>query len=177
MANVIIFDEAINSTTIADLIDIIEEKRSFDDDKIILYFTTDGGYTHSANTFIHYMKNNPINLRFICVGAIQSAGFHIITSLKYDYEIEISDTCWGMAHKCYNTNIDKSLRGELLRYIKHNILKKKDDEYYYIQFVDDENKKILKTLNNLDLGKEQINLFKNGKDVYIRNKDMKKLFE
>jgi len=71
MANVIIFDEAINSTTIADLIDIIEEKRSFDDDEIILYFTTDGGYTHSANTFIHYMKNNPIKLKFICVGAIQ----------------------------------------------------------------------------------------------------------
>ena len=52
MANVIIFDDGINSTTIAELIDIIEEKRTFDDDEIILYFTTDGGYTHSANTFI-----------------------------------------------------------------------------------------------------------------------------
>ena len=82
-----------------------------------------------------------------------------------------------MAHKCYNTNIDESLKGKILRHIKHNILKKKDDEYYYIQFVDDENKKILKTLNNLDLGKEEIGLFKSGKDVYIRNEDMKNLFE
>ena len=76
-SNIIQFSDGIYDESIADLIDEIEEVASFSEGKIVIYFSSNGGYVTDMIKFIDYIEQCEHSFEFVLCKDSFSAGCFI----------------------------------------------------------------------------------------------------
>lgn len=168
------FNGDINSDSVGALIDFME---SIEDNEVIVYFNTPGGFQGDMEVLIDYINNSDKIITFKCSGSVASCGF--TTLCKINCNIKILDGCTGMFHKLRNLDLKKNkpvkIKKGLNKFIDEKIKKINTNEV--LNSTAEENKQWLKLYQCIGINEELLKRFENGEDVHLSTGKMRELFE
>lgn len=149
--------DSINLSNVQGLIDKLETLEG----KVDLFFETEGGYTDVMQYLMHYLNKRKDEITIYIIGELISAGTMILT----DYKGKI----------IFHEGLDLIMFHKWDR--KVYTLRKAGfvDNNMLIKYTEEMNTKFAKKLKKLGLNKEQLKLYKEGKDVVIYKEDFKQL--
>ena len=149
------FENDIDSETVQDLIDKIDDK-----EKIKLYFTTHGGYTPWAEFLRDYLNSRKDDIEIIFTNFVASCGTMLLVG--FEGKVTFSDELDTLLfHK-----IDRELYHQRKQTKDPKELRKMDKEY---------NKNLSEKFRKLGLNDKEIKKFNKGEDVVLYKKDFHRL--
>jgi hypothetical protein len=162
----IIFDNEITEESVVNFCNEVANKiySLSEDDKIDIYFATNGGYNHFRdpikNTLIKYQNYINLYINFDML----SNGFILLMDLHdVDYPITMTkDFQYAMIHKT-DSNLNIERKNTLHKLAKEHIKKY--------------NKQILKRLKKLKISDKNLLKYERGKDIHFDRKQVLKLFK
>ena len=160
----IIFDADIDKEPIEELmvkIDYLLNENPEED--IAIYFTSQGGYVHIAQSFIHYLNNNNTNVILIGMNQISSAAIDIFVGANVRKEIMAGT--WGMLHLPFVNITTTNLKG----YTSFDKFQKERSPKREELF--------LKEMRILGLKEEELKELKKGGEIYLETDRLVELIE
>lgn len=173
-----IFEDKIYTPKIKKLIKEIQEEELKDDDNITLYFSSTGGYLHSLDILIDFLKSLPNPIKIVANRCAYSCGFLFLMEMKNKATIEIKESCHGMVHKAEVADDEDG--SFIVRQVSSLLLKILPKTSYYkhmTSVIADTNRKIGERIKELGLTQKELNKFKKNEDVYFKYDRMKEIFE
>lgn len=146
-------NEAISKDTVDKLSITLSNLKQ--NEKLFLYFSSEGGEVNSAEAIIHIINNNIDLIELVGYGDIMSSGFEIFFRSKC-YRILLPN-CLGMYHQG-SIKIDVNEGSN-----PYQTRDKADKEWMRSQM-----EQTLKLCNSLKMNEKEITSIKRGKDVYFQ---------
>lgn len=163
-SNIIQFSDGIYDESIADLIDEIEEVASFSEGKIVIYFSSNGGYVTDMIKFIDYIEQCEHSFEFVLCKDSFSAGCFIPMLLarleKFctgDSTIEVLPMLTFGLHVSNSAEFDLRKRRDIRNHRRVNVV----DE----QVRNEIDEFILTLCKEAGLTEDDINLLSLGEDL------------
>lgn len=154
MSKHITFNSVINEDSVLDLIDILEVlKEDGNEEDIVLHWTSEGGMASYMNVLVQYINEYPNDLKVITHDLVASCG--LLFLLKINREIIVGSPTVGMAHLS-----DISVRSIEIR----------DKNSWSTALIEEGeiiNAEYLSLYEKMGLNKEQLDIIKEGRDIYI----------
>ena len=144
------FKGKINDDNISELIIRIEEIREETDEKIVIYFTSEGGAETSANILVDYSELNDLSdVEFVIYWQLDSAAFDLMYRIKCKKRIiNGAFSCIHSYAMDLNTREEKQQTEFLLKSLKRS------------------NSRVINDFKNF-LTEKELQAFENQEDVYL----------
>ena len=138
------------------------EYEKYENIKLKIIFSSDGGFTDSMQSVIEMINENKDIVILKASSTICSCAFTLFFSVQC--EREISEVTVGMTHTTV-VSLAKSITG----YDGHSVLANEESKR--------SNNNQLELLNSLGVNPKKIKMFKQGKDVWFSSKELKTMLE
>lgn len=165
----LIFNDSLTSETVFNLISRIEQFSEEDNNnEIMIYFTSSGGYLEASDVLIDYINNRckyRSKIKLIGSGNIESAGCEVMMFCKCKKDLLPSAS--AMIHLPYISCKEKEVKRWIFNSEYHKNL---------FKVIDHENEEKLAKICAFNyLNKKQVESLKKGKDIYLNNTEFKEL--
>lgn len=150
-------NEDITKETVDKITQAINELQP--NDKLFIYFSSEGGDVNSAEAIIHMINNNADIIEVVGYGELLSCGFDIFFKVIC-YKMLLPNTV-GM---CHQSNVKININESTKPYEERGVADKA-----WLKLQKDQT---IKFCNSLGMTDKEITAIKKGKDVYFQYKRM-----
>jgi len=150
------FDDQINKESVQTLIDILSMQ-----DKVDLFFSTEGGEVVCMKVLIHYLNSRKDDVTIHLTDIIMSAGTFLLTHFKGKVILD--------------ENLDCILFHKLDRLVYTRRAEQTVDQNILLKQLDKDNEIISARLSKLGLTKQEVKDYDKGKDVVLYREDFTRL--